>query len=146
MTDNFVFETRLKNEFKQGAAACQKASIVILCRNEFLSIPLVAKGCVGNLRLHLAGDEANSNTADLSGFGADLSQWVDLRCQVQNKQLTISVNGVSVYKAALTGKPVGIVGISYVFEGSGAVDYTRFSRINGEVIFEDDFEKVPISR
>ncbi len=142
MTDNFVFETSLKNEYKQGSAACQKTNIVILCRNEFLSIPLVAKGCVGNLRLHLAGHEANSKTTDLSGFGTNMSDWVNVRCEVRNKHLSLWINGNRIYEAVLNKKPVGIVGISYVFEGTGAVDYTRFARINGEVIFEDNFDNV----
>lgn len=142
MTDNFVFETRLKNEYNQGSAACQKTNIVILCRNEFLSIPLVVKGCVGNLRLHLAGHEANSKTSDLSGFGTDMSDWVDVRCEVRNKHLSLWINGSRIYETVLNKKPVGIVGISYVFEGTGAVNYTRFTRTNGEVVFEDNFDNV----
>lgn len=139
MTNNFVFETRLKNGYKEGSAACQKTSIVILCRNEFLSIPLVAKGCVGNLRLHLAGHEVNSKTTDLSGFGTDMSEWVNVRCEVRNKHFSLWTNGNKIYETILNKKPVSIVGISYVFEGTGSVDYTRFARTNGEVVFEDNF-------
>lgn len=142
MNDNFVFETRLKNDYKQGSAACQNVNLMILCRNEMFSIPLTAKGCVGNIGLYLAEHEAHSTTSDLSAFGADLSQWVTVRCEVKNKHLRLLINGKKAYEATLTNNPVGIVGISYNFEGTGSVDYTRFSRPNGEVVFEDNFNQV----
>jgi hypothetical protein len=142
MNDNFVFETRLKNDYKQGSAACQNINLMILCRNQMFSIPLTAKGCVGNIGLFLAGHEAHSTTSDLSAFGADLSQWVTVRCEVKRKHLRLLVNGKKAYEATLTNTPVGIVGISYNFEGTGSVDYTRFSRPNGEVVFEEDFNQV----
>ncbi len=139
---NFVLETRLKNDFNQGAAACQKTNIMILCRNEMLSIPLTAKGCVGDLGLHLAGHEAQSTTTNLAGFGTDLSQWTDVRCEVKNRQVQIFINHKKIYQATIPTAPAEIVGISYNFEGTGSVDYVRFNRPNGEVVFADDFDPV----
>ncbi len=139
MTDNFVFETRLKNSFNQGSGICQKAGISLVCRNDMFYIPLTAQGCVGKLGLMLGGHEASSTQADLSAFGRDMSQWVTLRCEVQQKHVTIFIDTEKVYEADMPNAPTEILGISYYFEGTGAVDYTRFTRLTGEVVFEDNF-------
>lgn len=137
--DNFILETRVRNTFRQGSSACQRTVIAILCKNEFFAIPLSANGCVGDLNLYLAGHVARSANTDLSGFGADLSEWVDVRCVVQNKRATVFVNGKKAYQAIALNAATGIVGISYEFDGSGSVDFVRFRQLNGTTVFADDF-------
>ncbi len=139
-TDNFVFETRLKNTFHQGSGICQKAGISFICRNDMFYIPLTAKGCVGQLGLVLGGHEVRSTNADLSAFGQDMSQWVTLRCEVQKSHVKIFIDNKKVYEADMPNAPADILGISYYFEGTGSVDYTRFTRLNGEMVFEDTFD------
>jgi hypothetical protein len=58
---------------------------------------------------------------------------------VRDRQVQLFVDGQKAYEAALPDKPAPVVGISYEFEGTGSVDYTRFSRLNGEVVYEEDF-------
>ncbi len=141
-TDNFIFETRLKNEFKQGSGICQRAGISFVCRNDMFYIPLSAKGCVGQLGLVLGGHEVRSTNADLSAFGRDMSQWVTLRCEVKQKHLKIFIQNKKVYETDMPNAPTDILGISYYFEGTGSVDYTRFTRLNGDIVFEDTFDGV----
>ena len=137
--DNFVLETRLKNTFRQGSSACQRVFITILCKNEFFSIPLSAKGCVGDLTLYLPGHPVSAKNTDLSGLGANLSNWVTLRCEVKNKQVQLFVNGRKAFVAKAPNSGRDIVGISYGFEGSGAVDFVRLQRPDKSVAFEDEF-------
>ncbi|MEZ0541367.1 hypothetical protein [Fibrella arboris] len=137
--DNFVLETRLKNTFAQGASVCQRSLIMILCKNNIFAIPLSAKGCVGDMTLYLAGHRATAKTADLSAFGVDFSQWVTLRCEVRNKHVTLFIDDRKVYEATAPQASVDIVGISYSFEGSGAVDFVRFRRADGTTAFVDAF-------
>jgi hypothetical protein len=138
--DNFTLETRVKSDFKQGSSICQNVTIMILCKNEFFSIPLSAKGCVGNLDIYLAGHYADARNTDLSAFGADLSQWVDLRCEVRNKRAQVFIGGKKAYEALIPSDARDIIGISYDFEGTGSVDFARFTQPNGQVVFEDNFD------
>ncbi|WP_420149035.1 hypothetical protein [Spirosoma sp.] len=138
-SDNFTLETRVKNDFKQGSSVCQRVNLMILCKNEYFAIPLSAKGCVGDLNLYLAGYFAESKTNDLSGFGADLSQWVDVRCEVRDKKAQVFVNGKKAYEGRIPSEAADIVGISYDFEGTGSVDFVRFTKPNGKVVFDDNF-------
>jgi hypothetical protein len=138
--DNFTFETRLKSDFRTGSAACQNVMLDLMCEEDMMFIPLCAKGCVANLGLYLAGHEVRPTQADLSGLGFPPDQWVTVRCEVRNRYLQLFVDGRKAYEATLPNPPARLVGVGYEFEGTGSVDYVRFSRPDGEVVYEDTFD------
>ena len=125
-SDYFTFETKLKNDFSKGTGACQKVEVLIQCKNDIVIIPLAAKTCTGDLGLFACGTGVTSKDADLSKFGADLSQWTTLRVESRNKQMTFFVNGVQAYSLIFPDDPAGIVGLQYRFSGVGAVKDTWF--------------------
>lgn len=124
--DNFTFETKLKNDFNAGTGACQSVQVLIQCKNDIIIIPLAAKTCIGDLNLVACGTGVSSKEADLSKFGADLSQWTTLRVESRNKQMTFFVNGVQAYSLTFPNDATGIVGLQYRFNGVGAVKDTWF--------------------
>jgi hypothetical protein len=132
-TDNFTFETSVKSDFNQGIAACQRVEILLLCKQDVISIPLCAKGCVGDLQLYAAGKAVQSSEADLSKFGCNPGEWVHLRIETRNKQMRFLVNGEEAYALSFPNPPATIVGVQYRFNGTGAVKETRFIKGN-EVI------------
>ena len=138
--DNFTFETRLRNDFRTGSAACQNVLLGLMCEDDMMLIELCAKGCVANLGLYLAGHQVEPSRADLSGLGFEPGGWVTLRCQVRNRHVQLFVDGRKAYEATFPNQPVRLVGVSYDFEGTGSVDYVRFSRPDGEVVYEDTFD------
>lgn len=130
--DNFVFETKLKNAFDDGTNACHYTDVLIQCKDDIIIIPLAAKSCVGDLKLFFCGTAVTSKHADLSGFGADLTQWTSLRVETVNKTATFYVNNVKAYSLTFPHAPAGIVGVQYRFNGAAAVKETRFTA-NGKV-------------
>jgi hypothetical protein len=134
MNDNFIFETMVKNTFDDGSNACHKAQVLIQCKNDIIMIPLAAKPCIGDLSLYFCGVGADSKTADLSGFGCDLTQWTSLRVEVVNRMVTIYVNNKKAYTLTFPNKPTGIVGVQYRFNGAAAVKEARFK--TGEKVYE----------
>jgi hypothetical protein len=126
MNDNFTFETMLKNNFDDGANACHKVQVLIQCKNDIIIIPLAARSCVGDLSLYFCGARAESKSADLSGFGCDLTQWTSFRVETINKTATIYVNNVKAYTLTFPNDPTGIVGVQYRFNGAATVKNTRF--------------------
>lgn len=131
-SDNFIFETTLKNAFTQSAGACQRVEVLIQCKNDIIIIPLSSKNCIGNLTLVAADYYVTSKNADLSGFGCDLSQWTTLRVETVNKHMRLFINGREAYQLTFNDGPTGIVGLQYRFNGVGAVRDTRF-RSKGKV-------------
>ncbi len=138
--DNFTFETRLRSDFRTGSAACQNVTLVLLCEDDVLMIPFCARGCVANLGLYLAGHAVKPSEADLSALGFDPDQWLTVRCQVRNRHVQLFIDGRKAYEATLPNQPARLVGVSYEFEGTGSVDYVRFRRPDGGVVYEDTFD------
>jgi hypothetical protein len=133
MSDNFIFETTLKNEFDEGTGACQYVEVLLQCKDDIIIIPLAAKTCVGNIGLYFCGASAQSEDDDLSKFGCDLNQWTKLRVETVDKHATIFVNGVKAYSMQFPNTPTGVVGVQYRFNGVGAVKDTRFE-FGGSVV------------
>lgn len=139
-SDNFVLETRLRHEYRIGAAACQQTRLMIHGAGDMFFIPLSAKGCVSDLFLGVADHQVDGHHTDLSAFGVDWSQWVTVRCAVIRNRARIWVNGQLAYQATIGTSPVDLVGITYEFTGTGSVDYCRFSRPTGELVLSDSFD------
>jgi hypothetical protein len=74
--DDFSFSTEIKNEYSEGAAACQLTYISLLTDDAPIVIPLSAKGCVSDLNLMSVDDYVSGKKADLSALGVDFSEWV----------------------------------------------------------------------
>ena len=138
-SDNFVFETRLRHDYRVGSADKQQTRLLIHGKGDMFFIPLSAKGCVSDLFLGLGGYAVDGRNTDLSAFGVDFSNWVDLRCEVIHSQARVWVNGQLAYQATIPSSPVDLVGITYEFTGTGSVDYCRFYRPDGSVVFRDEF-------
>jgi hypothetical protein len=138
-SDNFTFETEIRNDYKQGSAVCQFAQIMLLLENDMMLFPFSNLGCVGELYASVADKSANSKTSNLSGFGSDMSHWTKFQCEARDKKVQLFVNGKKAFETTFTNPAARIVGIHYGFQGTGSVNYTRLSRANGEVVFEDNF-------
>ncbi|WP_295117439.1 hypothetical protein [uncultured Chitinophaga sp.] len=127
MNDNFVFETTVKNTFDDGRNACHASQVLIQCKDDMIFIPLAAKSCVGDLSLYYCGTWIQSKSADLSGFGCDLTQWTTLRVEAVKGKVSIYVNDRPAYTLTFPNKPTAIVGVQYRFNGAAAVKDTRFT-------------------
>lgn len=143
-SDHFIFETKLKNDFSGGSGACQFVEVLIQCKNDIMIIPLAAKPCTGDLVLYACGARAASQDADLSRFGADLSQWTTLRVESRNRQMIFFVNGLQAYSFTIPNEPTGIVGLQYRFYGVGAVKDTWFK--DGDTLFDFTPQGVTIGK
>ena len=131
---DFSFETTLRTGFAQGSGVCQNVQVLIQCKDDIFIIPLAAKACVGDLHLYAAGTGATSMTADLSGFGCDLTKWTSLRVVSNNRHVTFLVNGKVAYSLYIPHEPTDIVGVQYRFAGTCAVKNARF--ITGDRIID----------
>jgi hypothetical protein len=135
-TGNFVFETDVRSDYKEGSGICQRVQILLLTEGDVIIIPLSIKGCVSDLSL-LFGTSADGKKVDLSSFGCDLSQWVKLRCEVKDKKGKITINGQVAFENEFTAADK-IVGLIYRFQGTGSVNEVKLSA-DDKVVYEDGF-------
>lgn len=141
LNDNFVFETELKSVYNMGSAVCQRATVLIHCQNTAFMVPLGIPGCVAEMGIMVADKAASARNTDLSGFGCNMNEWVKLRCEVRNRHARFWVNGQLAYEDSFMGSPAKIVGVSYRFTGPGAVNSISLSRLDGEAVLQETFDK-----
>jgi hypothetical protein len=136
-TDDFVFETSLKNDYNDGAGICQLCQVFLLCKETGIWVPLCIKGCVSGIDLGFTNYHASGKSEDLSAFGVDYNDFVKLRIESKNGKAVISVNGKPAYTVTNNIIKSKIIGIFYRFSGTGSVDYVRLG--NGKVNYDDEF-------
>lgn len=132
---NFSFSVQVKNDFHEGAAACQFINIMLFTDNSPVIIPLSAKGCISDLALLNGRYFESGKDHDLSGFGADLSQWVKVDCRSAKDKIQYYVNDKLVYQSQLPPYEENIVGMGYTFQGTGSVKSISL-KLGDKVIFQ----------
>ncbi|SKB81352.1 hypothetical protein [Dyadobacter psychrophilus] len=141
--DNFEFETTLRNDYKEGSNSCQSVEVLIQCKDDIVFISLANPACIGDLKMYVAGKMFDSKFADLSGFGANLSEWTKLRVTCKDKNMRILVNNKEALKFTFPNSPTGIVGLQYRFHGIAAVKDTWFKDGDGRRIEMDPGKLTP---
>jgi hypothetical protein len=137
-TDKFIFETSVKNDYREGSSVCQKTNIYLLADDAVTGIPLCAKGCVSDIDFHFSGTHLWGKKTDLSVFGTDFDDFVNVRIESEKGKGKIFLNDVLTYEVN-AGKRAKIIGIYFIFEGTGSVDYVKLR--NDKVVFEDQFNE-----
>lgn len=125
----FQMETTLKNTFGRGELICQHTLIILKGTEGAIVIPLSIKGCVGELDLQ-AGRHYDGKTNDLSAFGVDFSDWVDVQCIVENKRIVIRVNDSLVFEGEYETSVGRIVGTQIRFMGTGEIQAFSLKEIS----------------
>ncbi len=134
-TDNFIFETSLKNDYREGSSICQNSEIILLWEGSAINIPFSAKGCISENNLYFLGKRISGKEHDLSGFGVDFSDFVHFRCEVLAGRAKFFINNHLVYQLDNTDQKeqqsLKIVGIVYRFKGTGSVESVKLSKVDG---------------
>jgi hypothetical protein len=138
-TDDFVFETSLKNDYREGSSMCQKTVIYLVADTAPILIPLCAKGCVADVDFYFTGEIFPGKKKDLSAFGDDFNDFVKVRIEAKDGNGKIFFDDKLIYEAKVT-KRSKILGIYFTFEGTGSVEYVKMT--NGAVTYEDQFDRV----
>jgi hypothetical protein len=134
---NFNFEVEVKNDYHEGTATCQYINIILYTDYTPVIIPLSAKGCVSDLRLLNGRYFVQGKDHDLSGFGADLSQWVKVSCRSVPGKIQYYVNHKLAFESELPLYNENIIGMGYNFQGTGSVKDIRLK--NGDKMIFQSF-------
>lgn len=100
----------------------------------------LAPGCSSFVQLLFGEQKLNGHDRDLSAFARDISDWKQVRLEVQNKNAAIYFEDQLIFKTAYK-QPVGhIMGISITSKGAAETDLVRLYNNREELVFADDFE------
>ena len=122
-SDDFDLTMAIKNTFPQGLSGCQGVQVFVLYDGGAVGIPLAKKGCVSNLDVLAFNKTIDGKKNDLSGFGVDFTDFVNLRLVSRGGDAQVLVNGTQVFAMDGPEAPKHIKGITIHFEGTGAVKH-----------------------
>jgi len=118
---DFEYNAIVKNDYREGEAACQFSTVSLITDSGPIIIPISVKGCVSELTLFSVDWVILGKTANLSGFGVDVSNWVKVSCRSTTKTIRYYINDKQVFEFKLPAREVKIVGIAFSFQGTGSV-------------------------
>jgi hypothetical protein len=118
---DFSFSAEIKNGYSKGSGACQFSNIILITDAAPVIIPLSTIGCVSDLNLRSVDEVISGKKADLSGFGTDFNNWVQVSCKSATNKIQYSVNNKVAYETVSPSADVKIVGLLFAFQGTGAV-------------------------
>lgn len=119
--DNFSYSAYVKNNYREGEAACQFSAVSLITDAGPIIIPLCIKGCVSDVNFISVDTYVFGKTANLSGFGVDWSDWVKVSCHTNGKMIKYYVNDKQVFEFQKPAPGVKIVGLGIGFSGTGSV-------------------------
>jgi hypothetical protein len=135
-TNDFIFETSVKNDYSLGSSACQHTEIHLLFEGATLVVPLSIPGCVSEL----AFLDRDGKKSDMSKFGVDFSDVVKVRTEVNDSVGKVTINGLIATQFKIKRLPARVVGMAFRFRGTGSVNGIKLSKNNGEIVFEEKFK------
>jgi hypothetical protein len=137
-SDNFSIDTRIRCDSPQ-TVACPGVELVILCEEHIYFVYLMSKGCERDIAVKMGEVYQGGKDHNLSAFGRDLHQWQNLSIQVVNKKATIYLDEQPVHAITFKKDFGKVMGLSYHFRGTGAIDYVRLKNGAGKLVYEDAF-------
>lgn len=133
--NDFSYEAEVKNDYSQGAAACQLINVCLITDDVPIIIPLSAIGCISELNLLDGVGFVSGKSTDLSGFGANLSEWVKVSCRSTMGRLQYYLDGKLAYESQLPAKKSNIIGVRFTFQGTASVRHIQLQTKN-RIVFQ----------
>ena len=138
-SDNFMIVSRLKVDSLQNSL-CPWITQIIVTEKHIFRISLRKKGCEKYASYKIGEIERSGSNHDLSALGCNVFEWQEISIRVQNKNAEIRLNGKVEFEELFKEDFGKIVGLIYLFEGTGSIDYVKLAGSDDHAVFEDNFE------
>lgn len=119
--NQFSFSSVFRLETPFPNSPCKVISVIIHGTAGDIAFGFAIPGCTGDLNFDLAGEAISGSTIDLSPFGLDPTQWLDLKVLNKGGMLQISANDTTILEYPHQKDLGRLGGVSLVFDGLGVV-------------------------
>jgi hypothetical protein len=136
-SDHFTLEASIKNIFAEGPAVCKTAKIFVLCSKGAFIIPFTIPGCISEINLKANDKYLAGNSNDLSSFSADLSNWANVKLEVENRVMKVFLNNKLIRQETYKADAGEVVGLRFSFLGAGAVKNIKLLDGKEETVYND---------
>jgi len=139
-SDHFTLDTRIVCD-SSNEVPCPAFELVILCEAHIFYVRIMGKGCERNAGIKMGEVVHDGSDHDLSALGRNLHEWQDLQVRVEQKKATIYLDKQPVYSIGFKGDFGRVVGLTYNFLGTGAIDYVALKNGKNKLVYQEDFDK-----
>ncbi|AUP77401.1 hypothetical protein [Flavivirga eckloniae] len=141
-SNNFSFTTKAKldKNIIEGRN-CARLKVFIVTEAHIFYVRLIQKGCEVYGQYKLGEIYKDGSNHDLSLLGRNLFEWQKMEIRVRDKSAQIFINDSLTYSEKFEKDFGDVVGLFYMFEGTGSIDYTKLTDADNNIAFEDDFEE-----
>jgi len=140
-TDNFHLQVRLRNTYAAGSGACQETYVYVLGEGSIIKVPLLAIGCIATSNLRVMQYYMPGREYDLSAFGVDFSEEVQLDIVARKGILKIFINNKEAYQTPGQVTRQKISALDFRFSGGGEIEEVLLGSSEGEWILEESFDQ-----
>ena len=138
-SDNFSLVTRMKLDSMMNTL-CPWMELIVVTERHIFWVYLKKQGCEHSASYKLGEIRRYGKHNDLSALGVDVFEWQELGIHVEDKSAEIHLNGKTAFQQTFKEDFGKVVGLIYIFEGTGSLDYVKMEGADGQTVFEDDFE------
>lgn len=139
-SSNFRLVSRIKVDSLTNRL-CPWMQVMVITEKHIFWVNLQKKGCEHKASYKMGEIVRGGDNNDLSALGVGLYKWQDVGITVKNNHAEIILNGKTVFRETFTEDFGEIMGLVYLFDGTGSLDYVRLSDGHGQTAFEDHFTR-----
>ncbi|MDF0715585.1 hypothetical protein PY092_05455 [Muricauda sp. 334s03] len=136
-TDEFELTTSFQNNFQSGNTPCQVAQLTIIHEDGPIAIPVCNKGCISEISLFAFDKQISGKKNDLSNFGVEPTDPIQLKCISKDQKMVITINGNHAYTFDVAETRSKIIGVGFFFEGTGLVQNIRIKK-NDKILYDSN--------
>ncbi len=141
-SNDFSFRTKTKLDEKIiKGRNCKWLKVFIVTEAHIFYVRLIQKGCETYAEYKLGEIYKGGSNHNLSLLGRNLFEWQEIEIRARDKNAQIFINDSLVYSEKFKKNFGDIVGLIYMYEGTGFIDYAKLTDKKGTALFEDHFEE-----
>jgi hypothetical protein len=144
--DELIAEYRFRNAIIDGGLDCQTVGFRLY--NEYnaegyINCTLLKRACIPWANFRIGESQLYNGRKpkkEAEKLTLDMEQWHTVRIETKNQLARLYVDNELVYQTKYKAKVGNIKGISFLFRGSGIVDYVKLQKYDGKIIYEENFD------
>jgi len=141
-SDNYIFKARVREKDVRNNY-CPYITCEIFCQQNFMFFTNTLPGCVNRAEMEFGEHFVSGQQADLSAFGVDVHQWMDIEVTVKNRQVSILLNNRQIFTGDYKDPSGFLTGLGFISNGLCEVDSVSLMGLDGKVLYKNPAGRDP---
>ncbi len=138
-SDNFTLSSRLRLDSTATTGTCPAMQVTVVTERHIFWVNLQQQGCERHASYKLGEVIRDGANNDLSALGVDGYAWQELNFEVNDREAKITLGGHTLCRETFEEDFGDIMGLLYIFSGTGSLDHVKLAGSDGNIVFDDDF-------